>query len=203
MSDPTFIDTRFSDAVSYGFSGGPNWNTLVEQLKNGATERNTEWDFPLHSFRADYSVLTDDEQDEVLAAFWVARGAWASFRYKDWNDYRVKPGQGPLPVPSPGTAPIQLTKTYTFGPTTYLRTILLPTVVALYFDAGSGPVLFTDYTVDPLTGLCTPDITWPEGTPSWIGEFDVRVRFSKDFNPFTRARPKVSTCMVELEEDPL
>lgn len=203
-----FIDVRLSDAVQYGFSGGPQWDTLVRWLKNNRNYRLGQVDFPLHKFTADYSLLEGDAQAEVLSAFWVCRGALSAFRYKDWNDYRARPGNmtGAMAMSAPATSttPLQITKTYSFGPTDYVRTIWLPNAadLALFFDSGSGPVLFTDYTLDPLTGICTPDTAWPAGTPSWTGTHDVRVRFSQDFNPFTRDKVKTSKCMVELEEDP-
>jgi uncharacterized protein (TIGR02217 family) len=209
MTDaPAFIDTRLRDDVAYGFNGGPNWNTLVQPLQSGHNRRKAVWDFPLHQFSADYALLEDGAKDEVLQAFWVCRGAASAFRFRDWNDFRARPGAVDtgamdLAVPATSSTPIQITKTYGFGPTTYTRVIQLPLDVALYFDNGGGPVLFTGYTLDPLTGIATPTTTWPAGTPSWTGTHDVRVRFSKDFNPFTRGRPKVSTCMVQLEEDPV
>lgn len=189
------IDHRINARYRYGFVGGPQWNTLVTELRNGQNIRNKEWAMPKHKYTADYATLNDAEKEAMLATFWVAGGAWESFRFKDWNDWRVTDEVLATPVTS--STPIQLTKAYTFGPGSIVRTIRLPLNVTLAF-AGTP---FTDFTVDPLTGVCTPTTTWPVGTPTWSGEFDVCVRFSSDFNPFNSAASDVRECTVDLEEE--
>ncbi|MGH8083876.1 MAG: DUF2460 domain-containing protein [Lysobacter sp.] len=190
----SFIDHRLSDDVAYGFTGGPQWDTLTRRLRSGHETRNAQMELPLHKYSADYATLEGAAKEELLAAFWVSRGAWAAFRFRDYNDYTV--ADAPLEHPAVDTDPIQLTKTYTFGPTAYVRTITLPLTVAMT-NAGAP---FTDFTFDPLTGLATPTTAWPAGAKAWTGEFDVRVKFSRDYNPFSRRSPKVSTAMVDLEE---
>lgn len=190
----SFIDHRLSDCVAYGFTGGPQWDTLIKRLRSGHEVRNAQMALPLHRYSADYALMEGADKDELLAAFWASRGAWASFRFRDYNDYTAT--AAPLAEPAVNTDPIQLTKSYTFGPTTYVRTITLPLTVAM--TVGGAP--FADFTFDPLTGLATPTTTWPVGAKAWSGEFDVRVRFSRDYNPFSRRSPNVSTAMVELEE---
>lgn len=200
-----FIDHRLSDKVAYGFSGGPSWNTLRKDLLNGRNRKRPLWAMPQHRFTANYSLLDATEKEEVLSAFWVCRGRAFDFRFKDFNDYKARPanvdGIMAMAVPATDTTPIQLTKTYSFGPTDYERVITLPLDVELLFDSGAGFVPFADYTLDPLTGILTPDTAWPAGTPGWMGEHDVRVCFSNDFNPFSRDRPLTSSTMVELEEN--
>lgn len=200
-----FIDYRFSDLVLYGFQGGPDWYTLIRDKRNGHKIRNQVWAMPHHRYSANYSLLDETEKEEVLSAFYAAHGRHLAFRFKDFNDYKARPankdGAMALAIPASNTTPIQLTKTYQFGPSSYVRTITLPLNLQLFFDSGGGAVLFTDYAADLLTGLLTPTATWPAGTPSWTGEHDVRVCFARDFNPFSRDRPKTSSVMVDLEED--
>lgn len=192
----TFIDHRLDDGVAYGFSGGPRWNTRRIPLRNGQERRNQLWAAPLHEYQAQYTTLKEELQAEILHALWVARGSLRSFRFKDWNDFAVVGAEGALEAPATDTAPIQLTKTYTFGSESEVRDITLPLSVALYADE----VLFEDYSVDPLTGLLTPTTTWPTASLRWEGEFDVRVHFAEDYNELARSRVKVSSATVRLEE---
>lgn len=189
------IDHRVNDRYLYGFVGGPQWNTLVTSLRNGTNLRNKDWPMPKAKYTANYTTLNEAEKEAMLATFWVAGGSWKTFRFKDWNDYRVTAMA--MAVPATSSTPIQLTKTYTFGPASIIRDIKLPLFVSLFFDG----VLFTDYTLDPLTGIATPDTTWPTGTPSWTGQFDVCVRFANDFNPFTSMASDIRECNVDLVED--
>lgn len=189
-----FIDWRISDKLSYGFTSGPRWNTLVTPLLNGYDRRNQVWDFPLLTFSGDYRRLAPDLQKEFIHACWVARGRLRAFRIKDWNDFEVGDGEGAL-APETSTSPVQLTKTYTFGPETQVRPITLPTSWNLF----GGTTPFADYTVDPLTGIATPTTTWPADL-NWRGEFDCKVHFKDDYNAMSRAGPSVATAQIALEE---
>lgn len=191
-----FIDTRLNDKVAYGFKGGPRWNTRSTPMRNGYEYRNAEWVMPLHSYEAEYALLKETLQDDLLAAMWVARGKLRAFRFKDWNDWEVTQARGALAVPTTSTSPIQLRKSYAFGPETLTRNITLPLSVQLFADGTP----YNDCTVDLLTGLATPSTTWPDADLSWAGEFDVRVHFADDYNQLARARPRVSTTIVRIEE---
>lgn len=194
----SFIDARLSDQVRLGsFTGGPEWSTRITALASGAENRNGQWAMPHHRFSADYAQLDPTEQQVVLAAFWAARGALHTFRFKDWNDYKVinqSLGSGD------GTAtPRQLVKTYTFGATSYSRTLTLPLDETIAVTANGTPLAVT---VSETTGLITPAGTWPSGQAIVVTycEFDVRVRFGADYYPFQLAAQHVNTCVVDLLE---
>ena len=109
----SFIDTRLSECVAYGFTGGPEWSTLIVDMDNGREQRNGQWLYPKHRYSAQYLNLSPDARDDVLAAFHAARGRLHCFRFKDWNDYTAV--AEPL-SPSIGTmTPLQLVKTYSLG----------------------------------------------------------------------------------------
>jgi uncharacterized protein (TIGR02217 family) len=192
----TFIDTTLSRRVESGFSGGPTWNTRVTPMANGRERRNAEWALPHHKFTADYALLDPIAQNEILVAFWSARGQKDSFRFKDWNDYRVT---GQAMALGDGTAtPRQLTKTYTFGPTSFVRNIILPVATSVRITANGSPL---SVTVNDLTGMVTPVGTWPSGqTILQSYEFDVRVRFGADYYPFTRPNAVTGSVTVDLVE---
>lgn len=191
----SFIDTRFSHRVLSGFSGGPRWNTLRKELMSGRNRRKKLWAMPRFEFIADYAAFTQAEQEEIYNAFIVAGGSFSAFRFKDWNDYRA---QSESLGTGDGTSdPIQLVKTYVFGAAEYVRDITLPLNAVVTADG--TPITVT---VDPLTGLATPAAPWPVGQAlAWSGQFDVRVTFAEDFNPFTAITTNLSECRVSLIED--
>lgn len=191
----SFIDTRLNDRYRYGFAGGPRWSTLVVDMANGRNRRIKQWSLPHHEFTADYATFNEAEKAQLLNAFMAAGGAFSAFRFRDWNDWMAVDQE--IGVGNGTTAPMQLVRNYKFGPTTYTRPITLP-LNAEIRDAENNVVAAT---VDPLTGLATPTAPWPAKTLRWNGQFDVRVRFADDFNPFTAASEKVRECTVRLVED--
>jgi uncharacterized protein (TIGR02217 family) len=192
----TFIDTKLSRHVSVGFSGGPMWNTRVVDMANGSERRNADWALPHHKFTADYTLLDPVAQNEILIAFWAARGQKDSFRFKDWNDFKAI--DQAMAVGDGTATPRQLTKTYTFGPTSFVRTIVLPIASTVAITANGTPLTVT---TDETTGMVTPTGSWPTGQVIKANfEFDVRVRFAADFVPFTRDTNVSGAVTLELVE---
>lgn len=190
----SFIDTRLSDCVAYGFSGGPEWSTQVVMLDNGREQRNAQWLYPRHRYTAQYMNLRPNVRDEILAAFQACRGQLHAFRFKDHNDYRLD-GEV-IGLAGGGVTPIQLTKTYRFGTEAATRLIQAP-VDGLVIEVDGVPI---DGTVDE-HGRFTPDAAWPgSGDITAHGEFDVWVRFESDFNAFTIGSWQAHTADVALVE---
>ena len=190
-----FIDTRLNRHYLYGFRGGPMWNTRANELRSGRQYRIKGWSMPKHRYSTDYALLSEEEKNDLLNAFMVTAGAFASFRFRDWNDYRAV--SQTIGVGDGTSDPIQLVRNYTFGSTTFTRPIQLP-LNPVIRDEDNNVI---SATVGPTTGMATPDSPWPSGKVlRWDGEFDVRVHFSQDFNPLTAASSSVRECMVELEE---
>ena len=110
-----------------------------------------------------------------------------SFRWKDWADYRScsTEAQPSFLDQAIGTGDgartqFQLTKSYTSGGYSYLRTIKKP--VAGSVSVGKAGVLQTSgWTVDTTTGLVTFAVAPGSGQVVTAGfEFDVPVRFDAD-----------------------
>lgn len=195
----TYVNTRLSDCVAHGFSGGPEWSTLVVPMDNGREQRNGQWLYPKHRYSAQYMNFDLPDQQAVLAAFHAMRGQLHVFRFKDWNDYTAESENGdwlPLLAPQIGTmTPAQLLKNYSMGAQTTTRLIQAPVAGAVPLRNGS-PVAGT---LDTATGLFTPSSNWLAGTYTWAGEHDVWVRFASDFNSFTNAN-RAHTADIELVE---
>lgn len=192
----TFIDTTLSRQVSVGFSGGPQWNTRVVQMANGSERRNAEWSMPHHKYTADYTLIDPIGQNQILDAFLATRGQKDSFRFKDWNDFKAT--NQAMANGDNTSNPRQLTKTYTFGPTVLVRTIVLPIASTVVVTANGTPITVT---TNSLTGMVTPAAPWPAGQVIKASfEFDVRVRFGADFYPFNRNTNVSAEVTIDLVE---
>jgi uncharacterized protein (TIGR02217 family) len=189
----TFFNARLPDRVAAGFSGGPEWKTAIAAMQNGDEYRNKEWAYPRHRYSAELGIFSDAEHEELLAALMVCAGAWGTFRFKDWNDFTVA-GSALTVVPASQT-PVQLTKRYTFGGTTFVRPLTLVRTAIVYEDGITVPG-----SVNETTGLFTPDSNWGAGEITWSGTFDVLVRFASDYNPLTARHRKARTQTLDLVE---
>lgn len=173
-----FINERLSECVSYGFSGGPEWNTQVVQLDNGREVRNAQWLYPRHRYSAAYSNFIEQARHELLGAFHSARGRLLAFRFRDWNDFEAV--NAPLATVSGTATPVQLTKTYRMGLAESVRLIQAVDVATVYNASGEA----VEGTLDAQTGIFTPSSAWGDGQHTWSGVFDVWVRFDSDYNAF-------------------
>jgi uncharacterized protein (TIGR02217 family) len=188
-----YINTRLDECVAYGFTGGPEWSTLIVPLDNGREQRNGQWLYPKHRYSAQYNNIPATDRADVLAAFHAARGQLHVFRFKDWNDFTAT---NEALSPSIGTTtPVQLVKTYSLGAQSTTRLIQAPVSATVYRNG--SPVAGT---LDTTTGLFTPDSNWIAGTHTWSGEFDVWVRFASDYNAFTIGNWNAHTADIELIE---
>lgn len=191
----SFINTRLNDRYLYGFTGGPQWNTLTTELRSGRQHRKKMRSMPRYRFATNFAALNPQEQESMLAAFNVCAGAFASFRFKDWNDFRAL--NQIIGVGDGTSAPLQLVRNYTFGAVTFTRPITLP-INPVITDSDGNTITAT---VNATTGVATPAGTWPSGKVlRWSGEFDVRAHFSEDYNPLTAVGGGVRECRVEIEE---
>lgn len=190
----SYINTRLSTCVAYGFSGGPEYSTLIVAMDNGREQRNRQWLYPRHRYSAQYLNLSKQAQKEILAAFHAAAGQLHVFRFKDANDFEAV---AESLAPAIGTStPVQLIKTYALGSQSTIRLIQAPVTGAVIKRNGVAVA----GTLDTQTGLFTPSAPWVAGTFTWDGEFDVWVRFASDFNAFSIGAPNARTSDVELIE---
>lgn len=188
------IDMRLPECVAYGFQGGPEWNTRIVEMDNGGEVRNAQWMYPRMRFSASFNNLGADGQRAVQAVFYAARGRLYGFRFNDPLDYEA---EGEPLAPNIGTSePVQLTKTYRFGPSAAVRRI--QAIVSAEVRNSSGDVV--PGSLDAGTGLFVPASPWESDTYEWSGEFDVWVRFDSDYNAFTLGDLDAHSADIELVE---
>jgi uncharacterized protein (TIGR02217 family) len=159
-----FYEIQFPPKISFGAQGGPGFSTDVVVVSSGAEQRNIIWSQARRRYDVAHAARLQPASDEVKAFFHNMRGRAHGFRFKDWTDYQVIAGEGS--IVTIGSVK-HLGKRYTSGAQTYDRVITKP-VSGTVTVTGGGTV---DYTTGIITG----------GTPtSWVGEFDVPVRFDTD-----------------------
>lgn len=192
-----FIDAILDEAVAYGFEGGPEYSTDEVILDNGIRHANSAWAYPRHRYNAQYDNMEDEDRARVIEIFHAVRGKRHSFKFKDWNDYQAVNESLNVPASFVGTSnPVQLYKTYTFGPAYAIRPIQALASAVIFLGATAVAGL-----VDTETGMFTPSTPWVAGSYTWSGEFYVWVHFTNDYNSFTINSWRASTADIEMEED--
>ena len=164
-----FIESQFPSDISYGASGGPEFNTNVIVVDSGFEQRNSTWEDSRGSWDVAHGIKTDDQLAVLIAFFRVMKGRQNGFRFKDWQDFQVGAGEGIFRLLTSTT--FQMVKRYTIAGNNYDRDIKKPVSGSVVVTGGTG--VSVNYT----TGV----VTVTSGTPtSWTGEFDVPARFDTD-----------------------
>ena len=182
-----FHEVRFPDNISRGARGGPERRTQVVELASGDEERNASWADSRRRYDVAYGIRRTDDLAAVVAFFEARNGRLHGFRYKDWADYKsalpslantatdqqIGTGTG-------STQAFQLTKRYTSGAQTWVRTITKPVAGTVRVALGMVEQM-SGWTVDTTTGLITFTTAPAGGVIVRAGfEFDVPVRFDSD-----------------------
>lgn len=177
----SFFETpRFPDIVSEGAIGGPSFNTAVWEGHAGLEQRSANWGTARHLYNVGYGIRTSADMDDVREIFYLARGKFSGFRFKDWCDYKITSGN--IGTGDGTTTVYDIVKKYTVGAYTYTRRILKPVNGTLLVYVNSVlKTETTDYTVDYTTGEITFLAAPTAGHAIVVTcEFDVPVRFDVD-----------------------
>lgn len=210
-----FRDERLLELVSYGFQGGPTFQTTRVPLVSGFERRNAERSRPLYRYVAPFQAIEPQYHAAVMSAYIASLGPVHSFRFKDWADYQLEDEIIGLAVGGVDEE-MQIIKPYTFGGAwTVNRPITKPVdstkynkangyvqdAVALSVteDTGGGPVALA-HTVDYDTGILT--FTSSAGATIRVTcEFDVPVYFDDDQLAFTYEEWQAHSGEIVLVED--
>lgn len=198
----SYNETPLSDAVSYAFEGGPEYNTLRKpKLQSARVRKKVLWAVGKHRYRATYRRLKPEHYYELLAAFHASAGSAYGFLFKDWLDYQAT--NEPLGAAPAGSSPVQLQKTYVFGTRSRTRPIKKPKAGTVVVEEYNGSAWVAKAgTLDATTGLFTPSAAWITGADRrWSGEFYVPVCFATDYMPANYEDWLAITTPVVLEED--
>ena len=182
-----FHEIRFPDNISRGARGGPERRTQVVELASGDEERNAAWANSRRRYDVAYGIRRADDLAAVVAFFEARNARLYGFRYKDWADYKSsQPSQAVSATDQQigtGTGSLttfQLTKRYTSGAQTWVRTIAKPVTGTVRIALGVVEQM-SGWTLDASTGVVTFTTAPGNGVIVRAGfEFDVPVRFDTD-----------------------
>lgn len=182
-----FDEIRFPDNISRGARGGPERRTRIVELASGREERNSPWAGSRRRYDASYGVRRADDLAVVIAFYEARMARLRGFRWKDWADYKsclpsaAVGSTDQLIGQGDGTATaFQLSKTYSSGLQSYVRTINKPVAGTVLIAVG-GVVQSSGWSVDTTTGIITFAVAPANGASITAGfEFDVPVRFDSD-----------------------
>ena len=192
-----FHEVQFPTKIDLDYSGGPEYNVVVNRSDSRSEQRVLLGQRPFHTYKIS-SGSKRPAAAQALIAFWHARRGMAyGFRLKDWNDYSS--GNTPAFANSVSTAQAlinvstniwQLYKTYPDTVLPLQRIIDKPVQSTSETKLFSGIQLFlngagsflgegTDYYIDYTSGLVTLLSTAARAGTSFTAnfEFDVPSRF--------------------------
>lgn len=177
-----FVDKRFPTAMSYGTSGGPQFQTSLFKTASGVEYAQADWDRIRARYSVEFSYVPGKDLEEIENFFHMVRGRALGFRFKDWNDYQIV-DQNVL-VGDGTSHEFQLFKRYRSGPGYFDRMIKKPvreSIKELYLD-DQKLIAGREFFVSSSTGIIsfvTPPVAGAVGRIPYA-EFDVPVRFETD-----------------------
>jgi uncharacterized protein (TIGR02217 family) len=157
----SFIESpRFPDAIAYGASGGPGYETDVVVLNSGHEQRNANWENSRSTYDVSHGVKTQTDMDVLIAFFRACKGRAHGFRFRDFTDYQVTHANGVLGAGiGTGLPTYQLSKNYTSGSETETRPIKKPVAGTVALLRGGVAVTFGtavgNAALDTTTGIVT------------------------------------------------
>jgi uncharacterized protein (TIGR02217 family) len=176
----SFDENRMPANIAAGAVGGPMFSTSVYQLSGGSEYRNQNWLYPLHQWTLTHWMDAASDFATMKNWFWSHFGKAIGFRFQDLMDYQVTSYQQ-FGTGDGSQTQFQLTKAYS----TASRLIKKPVSGTLGIKVSGTPIVegagAGKFTCDYTTGIITFGTAPSAAAPiTWIGQFDVPVRFDTD-----------------------
>jgi uncharacterized protein (TIGR02217 family) len=105
-----FHEVLFPPSVAWGASGGPKFKTGVYTADSGYEARTLDWKRVRGEWEVAHTLKTVDAAKDLTDFFYARRGMAYGFRFKDWNDYKLK--NETISLGDGSTDTFQVTKTY-------------------------------------------------------------------------------------------
>ena len=185
----SFYPIQIPPTPGFGFTGGPEFQTNVQNIASGREKRNGEWSICRHKYTAPFANIPEEAYRSIKSTFLVMRGRLHTFLHRDWGDFTAV--NEPFGTGDGTTAVFQLSKASSipgFPAATYTRIITKPNV--------SAP-LDTPLVIKAAGSVVAPSVSELDGTVAfgtapapgvaltWSGEFFVQVRFDIDYLPYS------------------
>ncbi len=174
------LDAELVICPSFGWQGGPEFNTMVKRLRNGHERRRPLQGEVRHRYLLPFQNITDGTYlAQLKSAFLAAYGQAYAFRVLDRSDYRAE--NAVFGVGNGTDTSFELGIVSSFGNASYFRRIVWPvgatyrvngTAVTAAFNTDTQEVEFAS---PPASGAVL----------TWDGEFRVVVRFASDAMPMS------------------
>ena len=149
--DPTdFVETRFPTSYSEQSKIGPKMGAIIIPADSGQEKRITQYTEPKLYFEVENLHRNLADLEPTLHFFMNRKGRLTGFRMKDITDFSVT--DEAFAVSDGATASYQLTKSYTSGGQTQVRTITKPVTGTFTIYEDDVPVT-VNMTVDTTTGI--------------------------------------------------
>ena len=184
-----FHDTRFPIDIALNAEGGPVRRTDIVTLVSGFEERNSPWASSRRRFNAGYGVKSLRDIEQIISFFEARHGRLYSFRFRDPFDHQSAPigtsissSDQAMGVGDGSQTTFPLQKSYTNGPSTWLRLITKPVQDSVKIAINDTEIIAdTDYIINYSTGEVEFSTPPPVGATLTAGyAFDVPVRFDTD-----------------------
>ncbi len=187
-----FHEIQFPNDIAYGATGGPEFATSVVVMASGYEQRNINWSAARGRWDVASGLKKQTQLDTLIAFFRARKGRAHGFRFKDWTDYKAT-GQA-IGTGDASNKIFQLTRTYSSGGSTDVRTITKPVAgtVKVYL---AGVQQMSGWSVNTTTGVIT--FTTAPGNGVAVSadyEFDVPVRFDTDRMAVTIEQINLHQC---------
>lgn len=177
----TFYATQIPSVPGFGFTGGPEFQTNIQNIASGREKRNADWAICRHKYSAPFKNISEEAYRAIKGVFLVMRGRTHTFLHRDWGDFSAV--DEPFGAGDGATTLFYLSKVSTVaGGGSYTRLVDKP-------DAGvtvkvNGVI--TAASVSQLDGSVAFSAAPASGAVlTWSGEFFVHVRFDMDYLPFS------------------
>jgi uncharacterized protein (TIGR02217 family) len=180
MSD-NFLNIRFPVDISYGSSGGPEYNTELLTTISGFEHRYYQWSKPRLRFNVANGIKNRSQVDELLSFFRLCKGRYHAFKYKDWTDFKLK--RETLQLINDTT--YQIIKSYKCNNIILeQRKITKPIVDTIKVYQNNLQLNTVDFEIDDNQGLILLKKKTKENIKISC-EFDIVARFDMDYLPIT------------------
>lgn len=178
-----FYPIQIPPTPGFGFTGGPEFQTNVQNIASGREKRNGDWSICRHKYTAPFHNIPDVAYRSIKAVFLIVRGKLHTFLNRDWGDFQAT--DEPFGLGNGTTTIFQLSKLSSmpdFPTATYTRIVTKPDA-GVTIKVNGVPTAASVSQVDGTVAFGSAPANGAVLT--WTGEFFVQVRFDMDYLPYS------------------